>query len=251
MQYCYVYSPSYLFLPRRSTWRPECSGLFCLFVSVSRQEALLQAELPSHRCLQSRLCTTWIFGWAALLSSQNLPRRRRRSPGRPRLPCAAGRRCPDTRRENRKLFISNSLLKNSHSSFVDWPSAYLRGVSFNGRAALRATVQGKVNERLGVRESHLVDMVVHDIECNRRRLTGECWPDGGRCPPEAAGQFWRKVWGAAQCLSCFPSARRSQCPAEWKPLLQSGSSRSWRTESREMKKQKIWIVVSCGDYIKN
>lgn len=62
-----------------------------------------------------------------------------------------------------------------HSCIQDLLSAHLGGVGFNGRAALRSAVQGKVNEGLRIRESHLVDDMAHDIGCNTSRLTEKLW----------------------------------------------------------------------------
>lgn len=51
---------------------------------------------------------------------------------------------------------------------LDSLSVHLWGVCFNGRAALGSAVQRKVNEGLGIGESHLVDSRAHGSECNAR-----------------------------------------------------------------------------------
>lgn len=40
-------------------------------------------------------------------------------------------------------------------------SVYLWSIGFDWWAALRPTVQGKMNERLSVRQRHLMDNIVH------------------------------------------------------------------------------------------
>lgn len=56
----------------------------------------------------------------------------------------------------------------------EYVSVYLWGVRFNRWAALCATVQGKVNERLSVWKGHLVDNMANDTSCYIRYPLTNC-----------------------------------------------------------------------------
>lgn len=60
----------------------------------------------------------------------------------------------------------------------------------------------------------------------------------------AWGLFWRTVYEAVQHLFCSLSEHRSQCPAMWTPLLQSGNSHSWRTAKKH--RHNLFMLLFYG-----
>lgn len=60
----------------------------------------------------------------------------------------------------------------------------------------------------------------------------------------AVGLFWRRAAEAERHLSCSLLELRSLCPVMWTLLLQSDSSRSWRTE-----KEKKRFLIRCNNFL--